>query len=231
MTIEPLPDRPYRPPGRDALVIIHCDPSIIVAEKPHGLLSVPGRGEDRQVSALSYLEERFGQVRVVHRLDMDTSGLIVFARTGEAQAHLSRQFEERTAAKTYEALVAGRMAEASGVVDRPIGRLWEERPRRRIDDTGGKPALTRWERVGTVPSGSHLVLRPQTGRTHQLRVHLASIGHPILGDRLYGSSVDADRLCLHATELELRHPEHGRTVRFSSAAPFIERPVHGNRLL
>lgn len=210
----------YVPPGPESLGILHSDDWLVVADKPSGLLSVPGRGKDKQVSALSYLEERFGTVLTVHRLDMDTSGLIVFARTGEVQSHLAKQFEARTVTKTYDALVEGEVEGTDGTVNLPIGRNWDERPIRRIDEEAGQPASTRWTLGGTVPQGSHLRLYPLTGRTHQLRVHLAAIGHPILGDRLYGTPKTAGRLCLHASELAFAHPESGNRRGFHSPVPF-----------
>ena len=212
--------RIYDPPRSSALGIVHADASIIVADKPSGLLSVPGKGADKQASALHYLEAKFGEVYDVHRLDMDTSGLIVFARTREAQQDLAGQFRERRIVKTYDVIVEGRMESPSGRIDLAIGRRWEDRPRRCIDDVHGKPSLTDWIRVGTTENRSHLKLCPQTGRTHQLRVHLSAIGHPIIGDRLYGSNVTNQRLQLHASRLKFTHPDTLQTLEITSVFLF-----------
>lgn len=211
----------YRPPPRDALRIIYKDGDLVVADKPPGLLSVPGRGAARQICALNYLEEQSGPVFGVHRLDMDTSGLIVFARTPTAQSHLSQQFENRSVSKTYDALVAGCPSSQTGEIDLPIGRRWEDRPKRCIDLKDGKPALTHWQAVRTTETFTHLELRPVTGRTHQLRLHLSVIGHPILGDRLYGDAASKDRLCLNASKLEFDHPSTGKRLRFEVPASFV----------
>ncbi|WP_018148203.1 RluA family pseudouridine synthase [Henriciella marina] len=215
------PEEPdYRPPPRSALRIIHQDDDVVVADKPSGLLSVPGRGAARQICALSHLRQMFGPVLDVHRLDMDTSGLIVFARTPAAQSHLSRQFEDRSVTKVYHALVDGRPSGQAGEIELPIGRRWDDRPKRCIDRLGGKPALTRWQILETYETFTRLELRPVTGRTHQLRLHLSAIGHPVLGDRLYGDTTRAARLCLHASWLELTHPSTGARLHFDAPAGF-----------
>lgn len=189
--------------------------------KPAGLLSVPGRGRDKTASALTYLRESHGEVLTVHRLDMDTSGLLIFARTAAAQAALSSQFEGRTVEKQYSALVEGCPDEPSGVITAKIGRNWLERPKRSIDEENGQSAETRWEFAGPAGGGAHLHLHPVTGRTHQLRLHMTAIGHPILGDPLYGNPRAASRLCLHASRMMLLHPGSQNTLELKSPAPFL----------
>jgi tRNA pseudouridine32 synthase/23S rRNA pseudouridine746 synthase len=215
--------RAYAPPPADTLKLHHVDADIIVAEKPSGLLSVPGRGEDRQFSALSILTQRFGETFVVHRLDMDTSGLIIFARNREAQSALSRLFEAQAVEKRYTAKVHGTPVEDAGRITLAIGRKWEDRPARCIDEISGKPSETCWQLKHRGKNTSLLEVTPRTGRTHQIRLHLAAIGHPILGDRLYGNTETFDdRLCLHASALVFEHSRSGKLVTFESPAPFVQ---------
>ena len=212
--------RAYCPPDAGALDVLYQDAALIVASKPAGLLSVPGKGPDKQACALQYLTAEFGTVLDVHHLDMDTSGLIVFARTAEAQGHLSAQFRDRRVPKTYDALVAGCPESASGRIDLPIGRRWEDRPKRCIDRTNGKQAITDWQLVRCSGERSHLKLIPLTGRTHQLRLHLSAVGHPIIGDPLYGEGDREKRLYLHASSLKFTHPDSQQSVEFTSSSPF-----------
>lgn len=200
--------------------ILHEDADILVVSKPAGMLAVPGR--TRAKSLLEWLRERFGEVHSCHRLDMDTSGVMVFARSLEAQAELERQFAEREVQKNYRArLVAGNgpFAHARrGTIALPLAPDWYDRPRQMVDDANGKLAVTEYEVLEELPDGE-LEVRfvPRTGRTHQLRVHAAherGLGRPIKGDRLYGSP-DGDRLFLHAETLRFRHPASGLTVEFS----------------
>ena len=212
-----LPGAAYAPP-LGPVHALHADDRLLLVEKPAGLLSVPGKGPDLADCLLARLERDWHPVRLIHRLDRDTSGVMVFARTAGAQRHLARQFQRRAVEKTYIAHVAGRPAPA-GRVDLPLAADWPNRPRQRVDPVGGKPAFTRWERLGPVPGGHRVVLIPLTGRSHQLRVHMATLGHPILGDPLYDGP-PALRLMLHAESLRLRHPDGGAWMTFTAPCPF-----------
>ncbi len=210
---------PYMPPPAEAVRTIYQDAQIIVADKPSGLLSVPGRGPDKTTCANSVLSERHGEVLTVHRLDMDTSGLMVFARTREAHRALSRSFERRQTDKTYIARVQGVMSEDSGRIDLPIAKYSLQRPLRHID-VDGQEAITEWTVISRTPETTRLELRPKTGRSHQLRLHLSAIGHPILGDAFYGLDTSAPRLMLHASRLVFSHPETGRDMEFVAPPEF-----------
>lgn len=204
------------------------DADWILVCKPAGLLAVPGRGEDKADCLVTRLQRCWPDALTVHRLDQATSGLMVFARGAEAQRRLSRAFAERQVDKHYEAVVEGRLEgpgpdEPPARIDLPLGADWPQRPRQKVDTLHGKPALTLWHRLGTGPGPgltTRLELRPLSGRTHQLRLHLAAIGHPILGDALYGDPGRAGRLLLHATRLELEHPRHGTRCIWHDPAPF-----------
>lgn len=211
----------YTPPP-DPPVILHHDHQVLVVDKQAGLLSVPGRGEDRADCLIARLRLAFPTVLLVHRLDLDTSGVMVFALTPHAQRDLSRQFEERKTKKTYVARVAGRMADKTGSVELPLIVDWPNRPRQKVDHDQGRPARTEWRVVRASEAETRIRLFPITGRSHQLRVHMAEIGHPILGDSLYATGADADhpRLMLHAESLRFRHPESGIQQGFSAPAPF-----------
>lgn len=212
------------------MVLVHADDSLLVLDKPAGLLSVPGRGEDKQDCLSTRVQQRYPETLVVHRLDMATSGLLLMARSRSVQRELSRAFASREVHKTYEAVVQGRVtgpagADGWGVIDLPIAVDWPRRPIRIIDAETGKPSITRWRVLGRDEAGdiTRLALEPVTGRSHQLRVHLQALGHPILGDRLYAPAAvqeRADRLLLHACSLQLAHPVTGAALRFDSPAPF-----------
>lgn len=218
----PPPPRPYTPPSGFGQVVFEDD-HLLVADKPSGLLSVPGRGEARQDCLQRRLEDLHGPLIAVHRLDMDTSGLIVFARTAVSGSFLSRAFETRAVSKRYQALVHGLPAATRGEIDLPIGRDWSMRPLRKADPEEGQPALTRWSLLADDGALALLELMPETGRTHQLRVHLQAAGHPICGDRLYGRPDGFQTLCLHASQLALPHPETATLVEFSSDADFAQK--------
>jgi tRNA pseudouridine32 synthase/23S rRNA pseudouridine746 synthase len=159
---------------------------------------------------------------LVHRLDTDTSGLIVFARTSAAQVALAGQFERRETEKTYAARLWGEVAGEAGTVDLPLTVDWPNRPRQHVNHQTGRPAVTDWRVVARTPGETRVALMPQTGRSHQLRVHMAELGHPILGDPLYatGAAQDFPRLMLHAERLAFAHPETGARVAFHAPAPF-----------
>ncbi|MDO8990210.1 MAG: RluA family pseudouridine synthase [Sideroxyarcus sp.] len=200
--------------------LVFHDDSLLVVNKPSGLLAVPGRGADKQDCLSARLQQNFPDALVVHRLDMSTSGLMVFARGAEMQRCLSRMFHEREVGKRYVAVVAGRLEPEIGEVDLPIAADWPNRPLRMIDAEIGKPSLTRYRSLGFSADTSRVELEPVTGRTHQLRVHMAAIGHPILGDALYGDADSAPRLLLHAARLEFSHPLTGKPMHFASEPPF-----------
>jgi len=211
----------YTPPT-DPLDIVHDDHELLVVNKPAGLLSVPGKGEGLSDCLLARLQKIFPEALLVHRLDRDTSGIMVFARTPHAQRHLGLQFEKRQTKKTYVARVWGTGLDKSGTIDLPLIVDWPNRPRQKVDFEAGKSAQTDW-RVQRVEDGTtRLRLYPKTGRSHQLRVHMAEIGHPILGDPFYatGAARDFPRLMLHSEELRLRHPDGGIGMTFRAASPF-----------
>ncbi len=211
----------YSPPSGD-IVVLHEDSDLLVVDKPAGLLSVPGKGEDLAECLLSRLEAAFPTVRLVHRLDRDTSGVMVFGLTAHAQRHLGAQFEARKTKKTYVARVAGRLEPKSGEVDLPRIVDWPNRPRQMVCHETGKPALTGWKVMKASDAESRVRLFPYTGRSHQLRVHMLALGHPILGDELYAPETAAQypRMMLHAEELRLSHPESGKGMTFRQPAPF-----------
>lgn len=202
-------------------ILLHVDAALIVAEKPAGLLAVPGRGPDKQDCLSARVQQRYPDALIVHRLDMDTSGLICFARTAEAQRRLNLSFEERRVGKRYFARVIGRL-EGEGEIDLPLSADLLDRPKSKVDHVHGKPSRTRWRVAGYEAAGdtTRVELAPVTGRTHQLRVHLAALGYPIVGDPLYAPPAPAPRMCLHATALALFHPTDGRPVEFFSPPPF-----------
>jgi tRNA pseudouridine32 synthase/23S rRNA pseudouridine746 synthase len=195
---------------------LYIDAQMLVLDKPPGLLSVPGRTEPDCLAARA--QALWPDARVVHRLDQATSGLLVMARGLPAQRALGGAFERRRVHKTYVAVVEGTLAEDAGRIDLPLIVDWPNRPRQVVDPARGKPALTHWQVLAREGGRTRVRLQPVTGRSHQLRVHLQALGHPIVGDDLYGTA--GPRLLLHAQALELPHPEDGRTMRFESPAPF-----------
>ncbi len=205
--------------------VLHADAHCVVAIKPSGLLSVPGRGEHGHDCLAVQVQAMFADALVVHRLDMATSGLMLFARGADAQRRLSLAFARREVHKRYVAMVAGCVAPAQGEIDLPLMADWPNRPRQKVDLAHGKPSLTRYRTLefDSAHDTTRLELEPVTGRGHQLRVHLLAIGHPILGDALYAPppiQTQSARLLLHATALHFIHPVSDETLQFESAVPF-----------
>jgi len=206
--------------SNSSLDLVYYDDSLLVVNKPSGLLAVPGRGADKQDCLSVRIQQQFPDALVVHRLDMATSGLMVFARGAEIHRRLSLMFQEREVQKRYVAVVSGTLESDSGEINLPIAADWPNRPLRKIDAETGKPSLTRYHLAERGVDTCRVELEPVTGRTHQLRIHLAAIGHPILGDALYGDEASAPRLLLHATSLDVSHPRTGEPLHFASSAPF-----------
>jgi tRNA pseudouridine32 synthase/23S rRNA pseudouridine746 synthase len=204
----------------DALTLLYRDDSLLAVDKPAGLRAVPGRGEGKRDCAALRVLAHAGDALVVHRLDEATSGVLLFARGAAAQRALSIAFAERRVAKQYEAIVQGRVSQEQGEIDLPLAADWPNRPRQQVNRECGKPSLTRWRVLArdAANNTTRLQLEPVTGRSHQLRVHLAAIGHPIVGDALYGSATAA-RLMLHAKSLRLPHPRDGSKLMIESRVP------------
>lgn len=214
------------PPG---LRVLFADDHLLVLDKPAGLLAVPGRGEDKQDCLSARAQAQYPDALIVHRLDMATSGLVVMGRGIEAQRRLSLAFEQRRVHKRYVAVVEGVPPDPApdqdwATIDLPLIIDWLARPRSKVDHGIGKPSLTRWRvaaDAAPLPGCTRLDLEPVTGRSHQLRVHLQAIGHPIVGDPLYAPPNPAvDRLLLHAQALTVPHPHSGEPMAFASPSPF-----------
>jgi tRNA pseudouridine32 synthase/23S rRNA pseudouridine746 synthase len=209
------------PPG---IVVIHADSHLLVLDKPSGLLAVPAKPPGPADCLEARARAAHPGALLVHRLDRDTSGVMVFALTRLAQRHLGWQFERRQVAKDYVARVAGHVGADAGRVELPLIADWPNRPLQMVDHVRGRAALTDWQVLAREPGGvTRLALTPLTGRSHQLRVHCASLGHPILGDNFYAPPAvrtAAPRLQLHAARLAFRHPNGGERVAFTSAVPF-----------
>ncbi len=219
MTEDALPD--YAPPD-EPLRIVHVDHHLLVLDKPSGLLSVPGKGAHLADCLLSRAQRVYPEALLVHRLDRDTSGLIVFALTKAAQRFLGLEFEERRVKKVYLARLWGRLEPKTGTVDLPLIVDWPNRPLQHVNHETGRPAVTDWRVLRHEGDTTRVRLMPKTGRSHQLRVHMRELGHPILGDPFYatGPARDFPRLMLHAESLKLNHPDGGRGLAFSVPAPF-----------
>ena len=217
---------PYAPPSHP-LDVLHYDNDVLVLNKPSGLLSTPGRGEHLADCLESRAAHEFSGARIVHRLDMDTSGVMVLARTSDAHRHLSAQFEARNTDKRYIAWVDGITEQRSGAVEASLICDWPNRPLQKVDPEQGKPALTQWRRCEaglTDGNRSLIALHPITGRSHQLRVHMAHIGHPILGDPFYAPEPVfkvAPRLMLHALELSFDHPSNDTRLTLRAPVPAV----------
>lgn len=209
------------------LSCVHADDDLLVLDKPPGLLCVPGRGPDKQDCLSTRAQALWSDALIVHRLDQPTSGLVLMARGLPMQRALSRIFAERRVHKRYEALVHGQPSAATDAdgwaeIDLPLIVDWPNRPRSKVDHATGKPSRTRWRLLAhdAATDTARLALEPVTGRSHQLRVHLLAIGHPIVGDALYGTPDTAPRLMLHACALRLEHPVSGHTLDLRSDVPF-----------
>lgn len=211
----------YSPP-QDPLVILHHDHQVLLVDKPSGLLSVPGKGEDLTDCLIARVQRVFPDALLVHRLDRDTSGVMIFAMTPHAQRHLGLQFENRQTKKTYVARVWGEMADKTGTVDLPLIVDWPNRPLQMVDHENGRSAVTDWRVVRVGGNETRVRLMPKTGRSHRLRVHMLALGHPILGDPFYatGPARDHPRLMLHSETLQFRHPDGGQGMRITAPCPF-----------
>jgi tRNA pseudouridine32 synthase/23S rRNA pseudouridine746 synthase len=222
----------HAPAGHDAGLtaplpeVVHADSWLLAVVKPAGILAVPGRGEAGRDHLWGRVQALWPDALVVHRLDMATSGLMLFARGAAMQRALSIAFAQRAVLKRYHAWVHGLLGDAGaacGEIALPLAADWPRRPRQRVDTAAGKPALTHWQALHHEPQGqrTRVALQPVTGRTHQLRVHLAAVGHPIVGDALYGPPADpAPRLLLHACSLALAHPATGEALCLQHPPPF-----------
>jgi len=213
----------YAPPLDPFLPVVHADDDLIVIDKPSGLLSVPGKDPRLSDCVASRAVVLFPDALIVHRLDKDTSGLMVLGRNKHTQGRLGFQFEHRQVQKTYQARVTGDIEGETGLIDLPIATDPERRPRQKIDHERGRAAQTRWQVLAREGTATRLRLFPLTGRSHQLRLHLLALGHPILGDAFYAEGdvlAAANRLQLHAEMLAFTHPRDGRACRFESPCPF-----------
>jgi tRNA pseudouridine32 synthase/23S rRNA pseudouridine746 synthase len=212
----------YEPPTEPWLDVLHADADIVVVNKPSGLLTVPGKDAALKDSIEARVRERWPTAALVHRLDKDTSGVLLLALNKPALGFIGSQFEGRRTTKSYVARVFGQLDPESGRVDLPLATDWENKPRQRVDFKRGRPSQSEWTVLGREAAATRVRLVPLTGRTHQLRVHMMALGHPILGDVFYatGAALEAaERLQLHAEELGFTHPD-GRLMHFSVPCPF-----------
>jgi len=208
---------PYLVPhSSEAIAILYADRDLLLVRKPDLLLSIPGRHPLNRDCLITRLRRDYPAASIVHRLDLDTSGIMVIPLNKPTHAHISRQFQQRKVHKSYHAIVYGRVERDCGAIDLPIARDWANRPRQMICHARGKPALTHFRVLDRCGHHSRLLLQPETGRSHQLRIHLREIGHPILGCDLYAHETAfgmAGRLMLHASMLEFEHPATGKRLR------------------
>ncbi len=217
-----LSDPVYHPPRDPYVSIVHRDDVLLVLDKPSGLLSVPGQHPKLADSLATRVRETYPQAQMINRLDKDTSGLVLMSLDKKAHAMIAAQFENRTTKKFYTAVVWGQVADDEGLIDLPLASDVDNKPRHRVDHENGKPAQTAWRVVERMNDRTRMQLMPQTGRTHQLRVHMAAIGHPILGDEFYAQAdalAASPRLLLHAEKLAFTHID-GRAVEFIAPCPF-----------
>lgn len=222
--LDPLPATfHYDPPTQPWLNVVHEDDDILVLNKPSGLLSVPGKDPRLADSLQTRVLDAYPGAGTVHRLDKDTSGVIVMAKHKPAHGRLGIQFEKRLTRKTYFARVWGEMEDDEGLIDLPLATHWEQKPRQRVDFERGRAAQSRWRVLARENGITRIELTPVTGRTHQLRVHMLAAGHPIVGDPFYATGAAlaaADRLQLHAAHLGFRHPGTGQDTDFTAEVPF-----------
>ncbi|MFT4993306.1 MAG: tRNA pseudouridine32 synthase/23S rRNA pseudouridine746 synthase [Paraglaciecola sp.] len=213
----------YAPPTKPYLQILFQDEHILLLNKPSGLLSVPGRAQEHKDCLQTRAQRVYPTATTVHRLDMATSGILLMAMNKAAHRHISRQFELRQTAKSYAARVFGTVPQDTGTVDLPLICDWPNRPKQMVDHLRGKAAQTHWQVLQRNQHDTYLELTPITGRSHQLRVHMLSLGYPILGDRLYAHDqalAMATRLQLHAQRLSFFHPHSEQWLEFYSKPPF-----------
>jgi tRNA pseudouridine32 synthase/23S rRNA pseudouridine746 synthase len=221
------PEDHYNPPPQNVLPVVYVDDMVLVLDKPAGLLTVPGRGEAKQDCLSKRAQDVYPEALIVHRLDRDTSGLVVMARGIVAQRALNLSFEKRLVDKCYEAVVIGTLPVSQNWqdIDLPLLVDWPNRPKRTVNFEAGQRALTRWRCISAdaTRNCSRVELEPVTGRTHQLRVHMQALGHPMLGDTLYATPealAMSDRLQLHARSLSIPHPGTGKLLEFNAIVPF-----------
>lgn len=218
----PISDAPANP---DAYKLVYTDSELLVIDKPYDLLTVPGRGIENQDCLINRVISEQPNARIVHRLDYATSGLVIIPLSYEAQKSISRQFELRSTDKQYVAVVHGIIKDDSGIIDLPLICDWPNRPKQMVDHENGKPAQTKFRVLArnTSQNSTRVELKPITGRSHQLRVHMLALGHPILGDRFYatGDALDASkRLLLHAQSISFDHPESAERLHIEASLPF-----------
>ncbi|WP_027857032.1 pseudouridine synthase [Marinobacterium jannaschii] len=203
--------------------VLYSDSSLVVVNKPCDMLSVPGRGPDKQDCLIKRIQQQFPTARIVHRLDYATSGVMVLALSAASHRALSIAFQNRQTDKAYQAVVAGEVRESHGEIELPLICDWEKRPLQKVCYEHGKAALTRWQRLDSEAGNSRLKLIPVTGRSHQLRVHSLEMGHPIIGDRFYAPpeiQQQSPRLLLHAEYLQFPHPDSGEAISIEAPCPF-----------
>ncbi|MEE9273443.1 MAG: pseudouridine synthase [Robiginitomaculum sp.] len=210
-------------PADTPLRYIYKDDHFLIVDKPTGLLSVPGKSGNHKDCLELRVQKDYPPARIIHRLDMATSGIMVMAMHKDALRHIGLQFERRYVQKTYIAKIWGKPEKNKGEINLPLICDWPNRPLQKVDFEVGKSALTHWEIIGSEEQTSRVLLTPKTGRSHQLRVHMNELGHPIIGDTLYAHDVAfkaADRLMLHAQSLEFHHPDGGKRVCFEIKCEF-----------
>jgi tRNA pseudouridine32 synthase / 23S rRNA pseudouridine746 synthase len=219
------PPAQYSTTNDTSIEIVYQDEFLLVANKPADMLSVPGRGPDKQDCLISRIQQSFPNAKTVHRLDMATSGLIIIALSHDSQRALSKLFEQRQVDKTYQAIVYGLVEQDRGKVDLPLICDWPNRPRQKVCHDSGKPSQTEYHVISQDNDKQHtrISLHPITGRSHQLRVHMQALGHPILGDYFYAEDqalAASERLCLHAQKLSFKHPFTEEMIRLNSEPDF-----------